>query len=221
MVQVAIIETASAVSAMSQSINEYGFMSVAMAIFLIVTIGLFLATNKRYNKMFERVLHANEQKTEDMNKSISNLIERMTEVLTIVKENQEGITEKAKHAQTYTGSIKIIKNYLNSTKLEIIKYTNKIIEKNNIEDTAMVRKKIDTMIKGIQKKRGVDLREFTYSDICFSDIIPVINLNENDMITSYIQDNKRSLDKFMGDLDAIYSDVLNEVEARFLANGNN
>lgn len=221
MVQVAIIETASAVSAMSQSINEYGFMSVAMAIFLIVTIGLFLATNKRYNKMFERVLHANEQKTEDMNKSISNLIERMTEVLTIVKENQEGITEKAKHAQTYTGSIKIIKNYLNSTKLEIIKYTNKIIEKNNIEDTAMVRKKIDTMIKGIQKKRGVDLREFTYSDICFSDIIPVINLNENDMITSYIQDNKRSLDKFMGDLDSIYSDVLNEVEARFLANGNN
>lgn len=221
MILAAIIETASAVSAMSQSINEYGFMSVAMAIFLIVTIGLFLATNKRYNKMFERVLHANEQKTEDMNKSISNLIERMTEVLTIVKENQEGITEKAKHAQTYTGSIKIIKNYLNATKLEIIKYTNKIIEKNNIEDTAMVRKKIDTMIKGIQKKRGVDLREFTYSDICFSDIIPVINLNENDMITSYIQDNKRSLDKFMGDLDSIYSDVLNEVEARFLANGNN
>lgn len=221
MVQAAIIETASAVSAMSQSINEYGFMSVAMAIFLIVTIGLFLATNKRYNKMFERVLHANEQKTEDMNKSISNLIERMTEVLTIVKENQEGITEKAKHAQTYTGSIKIIKNYLNATKLEIIKYTNKIIEKNNIEDTAMVRKKIDTMIKGIQKKRGVDLREFTYSDICFSDIVPVINLNENDMITSYIQDNKRSLDKFMGDLDSIYSDVLNEVESRFLANGNN
>lgn len=221
MILAAIIETASAVSAMSQSINEYGFMSVAMAIFLIVTIGLFLATNKRYNKMFERVLHANEQKTEDMNKSISNLIERMTEVLTIVKENQEGITEKAKHAQTYTGSIKIIKNYLNATKLEIIKYTNKIIEKNNIEDTAMVRKKIDTMIKGIQKKRGVDLREFTYSDICFSDIIPVINLNENDMITSYIQDNKRSLDKFMGDLDSIYSDVLNEVESRFLANGNN
>lgn len=221
MVQAAIIETASAVSAMSQSINEYGFMSVAMAIFLIVTIGLFLATNKRYNKMFERVLHANEQKTEDMNKSISNLIERMTEVLTIVKENQEGITEKAKHAQTYTGSIKIIKNYLNATKLEIIKYTNKIIEKNNIEDTAMVRKKIDTMVKGIQKKRGVDLREFTYSDICFSDIVPVINLNENDMITSYIQDNKRSLDKFMGDLDSIYSDVLNEVESRFLANGNN
>ena len=221
MILAAIIETASAVSAMSQSINEYGFMSVAMAIFLIVTIGLFLATNKRYNKMFERVLHANEQKTEDMNKSISNLIERMTEVLTIVKENQEGITEKAKHAQTYTGSIKIIKNYLNSTKLEIIKYTNKIIEKNNIEDTAMVRKKINTMIKGIQKKRGVDLREFTYSDICFSDIIPVINLNENDMITSYIQDNKRNLDKFIGDLDSIYSDVLNEVEARFLANGNN
>lgn len=221
MILAAIIETASAVSAMSQSINEYGFMSVAMAIFLIVTIGLFLATNKRYNKMFERVLHANEQKTEDMNKSISNLIERMTEVLTIVKENQEGITEKAKHAQTYTGSIKIIKNYLNATKLEIIKYTNKIIEKNNIEDTAMVRKKIDTMIKGIQKKRGVDLREFTYSDICFSDIIPVINLNENDMITSYIQDNKRSLDKFIGDLDSIYSDVLNEVESRFLANGNN
>lgn len=220
MILAAIIETASAVSAMSQSINEYGFMSVAMAIFLIVTIGLFLATNKRYNKMFERVLHANEQKTEDMNKSISNLIERMTEVLTIVKENQEGITEKAKHAQTYTGSMKIIKNYLNATKLEIIKYTNKIIEKNNIEDTAMVRKKIDTMIKGIQKKRGVDLREFTYSDICFSDIIPVINLNENDMITSYIQDNKRSLDKFIGDLDSIYSDVLNEVESRFLANGN-
>lgn len=221
MIQAAIIETASAVSAMSQSINEYGFMSVAMAIFLIVTIGLFLATNKRYNKMFERVLHANEQKTEDMNKSISNLIERMTEVLTIVKENQEGITEKAKHAQTYTGSIKIIKNYLNATKLEIIKYTNKIIEKNNVEDTAMVRKKIDTMIKGIQKKRGVDLREFTYSDICFSDIIPVINLNENDMITAYIQDQDRSLDKFLGELDAIYNDVLNEVEARFLANGNN
>lgn len=221
MILAAIIETTTAIGKLSGNIDEYGFMSVAMAVFLLVTIGLFLGTNKRYNKMFERVLHANEQKTEDMNKSISNLIERMTEVLTIVKENQEGITEKAKHAQTYTGSIKIIKNYLNATKLEIIKHTNKIIEKNNIEDTAMVRKKIDTMIKGIQKKRGVDLREFTYSDICFSDIIPVINLNENDMITSYIQDNKRSLDKFIGDLDSIYSDVINEVESRFLANGNN
>lgn len=221
MILAEIIETTTAIGRISGNIDEYGFMSVAMAVFLLVTIGLFLGTNKRYNKLFEQVLHANEQKTEDMNKSISNLIERMTEVLTIVKENQEGITEKAKHAQTYTGSIKIIKNYLNATKLEIIKYTNKIIEKNNTEDTAMVRRKINSMIRGIQKKRAIDLREFTYSNICFSDIMPNIDLNDCDMITAYIQSKDRNLDKFIGELDAIYNDVLNEVEARFLASGGN
>lgn len=221
MILAEIIETTTAIGRISGNIDEYGFMSVAMAVFLLVTIGLFLGTNKRYNKLFEQVLHANEKKSEGMNRSISNLIERMTEVLTIVKENQEGVTERAKHAQTYTGAMKIIKNYLNATKLEIIKYTNKIIEKNCIDNTAMVRKKIDTMIRGIQKKRSIDLREFTYSDICFSDIIPVINLNDCDMITAYVQSKDRSLDKFIGELDAIYNDVLNEVEARFLANGNN
>ena len=221
MILAEIIETTTAIGRISGNIDEYGFMSVAMAVFLLVTIGLFLGTNKRYNRMFEQVLHANEKKTDDINKSMQDLIQRMTEVLMIVKENQEGVTERAKHAQTYTGAMKIIKNYLNATKLEIIKYTNKIIEKNCIDNTAMVRKKIDAMIRGIQKKRSIDLREFTYSDICFSDIIPVINLNDSDMITAYVQSKDRNLDKFIGELDAIYNDVLNEVEARFLANGGN
>ena len=32
--------------------------------------------------MFEQVLHANEKKTDDINKSMQDLIQRMTEVLT-------------------------------------------------------------------------------------------------------------------------------------------
>ena len=60
MILAEIIETTTAIGRISGNIDEYGFMSVAMAVFLLVTIGLFLGTNKRYNRMFEQVLHANE-----------------------------------------------------------------------------------------------------------------------------------------------------------------
>ena len=224
MILLQIDKTVDAVSTLSGSISEYGFMTITMSVFLIVVIFLFVGVNRRYNKMFDQLLVVNKKKSDSMdesitaiNSSISGLIEKMTEVLTIVKENQEGLDEKAKHEQTYTGAMKIIRLYFNATKLEIIKNTNKIIEKNNITDTATVRRKISNIITGIQKKRAIDFMEFSYMGLRFSDVMPKIDINEGDIITTYIQDPKRNIDKFIGELDAIYNDALTEIEARFLS----
>jgi uncharacterized protein YoxC len=210
-----ILETTKAVDSLSRTVVDYGFIVVIAAVFIIIVLYIMWTTLKKYNQMFSQILNTNGQFAIDVNK----LVNKMTELLDIVKENQEGITERSKRYQTYTGAMKIIKNYFNATKLEILRSSQKIIEKNNITDVEALDKKLSIMIKGIQKKRGTDLREFVYCDICFADAIP-ININEIDLVKVYIQDKHRNIDKFINDLDTFYNDVVNDIEIKFVACAN-
>src|SRR5574344_503146 len=92
----------------ANTIMDYGFMITVSAVFIIVTIYLFVSTNKRYTQMFNQIIESNNKKNTDMSDNLSTLVKQISKVLEIVQENQDGINQKALRYQTYTGAMKII-----------------------------------------------------------------------------------------------------------------
>lgn len=214
-----VVGTVEAVGGLSKAIYEYGILIVIVAIFLIVTILLFVLFYKRFDVLFQHMIDRDEKNNNNLNDNISDLVRTMTEVLEIVKINNEGITESAKKYQTYSATIKILKNYFNSLKLEILRNCDKIVEKNNISDVVSVENKINVVIKSIQKKRSIDMREFFYCNLSFSDVIPDSSGLVFESMKKYIYDKSRSSDKLISDLDSIYNDCINEIETKLISCG--
>jgi hypothetical protein len=48
----------------TNTIVDYGFMITVSAVFIIVTIYLFISTNKRYTQMFNQIIESNTRKTQ-------------------------------------------------------------------------------------------------------------------------------------------------------------
>ena len=199
----------------ANSIMDYGFLIIVAAVFIVFIIIIFISNNKRYTKMFDQLLAQRLDQT-DLKKDLSKLVSQITEVLTIVKENNEGITEQAMQYQTYTGSIKIVKSYINSTKLEIIRQAMKIVEKNNISNVKNVEDKVSNLLKVIRKKRCLDLSEYKYQNIRLSEVVTVNDEELAELIKRYIFDRERTIDRFIGDIDTFFADVLNNAEERFM-----
>lgn len=212
-------EVLTAVDATAHGLVDFGFTIFVSAIFIVATIILFLSTNKRYTQLFNEVVGSNNKKNEDISANLSSLVSQISQVLSIVQDYQDGMNHRALRYQTYTGAMKIVKSYMNSTKLDVIKGTMKIVEKNNIHDTEAVRRKVQTLILGMNKKRVVDLTEFMYSEIRLSDAI-VIDIDAlTNLLVRYIQDKDRSMDRFVGDLDSFFYEVINNVDVKFINEG--
>jgi hypothetical protein len=137
-------------------------------------------------------------------------------VLEIVQENQDGINQKALRYQTYTGAMKIIKSYLKKFQLELIIGANKIVEKNNIDDVENVRRRVNTLVCGVNKKRSIEMTEFMFADQKLSDVVHIDNDALSIILIRYITDKHRTFDRLTIELDQFFYDVLNVVDERFV-----
>lgn len=200
----------------ANTIVDYGFMITVSAVFIIVTIYLFMSTNKRYTQMFNQIIESNTQKNTDMSDNLSTLVKQISKVLEIVQENQDGINQKALRYQTYTGAMKIIKSYLKKFQLELIIGANKIVEKNNIGDVESVKRRVNTLVCGINKKRSIEMTEFMFADQKLSDVVHIDNDALSIILIRYITDNNRTFDRLTIELDQFFYDVLNVVDERFV-----
>ena len=221
-----VVQTVDAVGKLSKNITDYGFLVVIGAVFIILVIILFWITNTRttklysnnneqFNRLFDKLISDRDGSQQDFQSNVHLLVSNVNEVLTIVKENQEGITERSKKYQTYTGTIKILKNYFGSLKHDLIRETGKIIEKNHIDDTISLCNKISIIVTNIDKKRINDFREFYYGSSCLVVIFPTsINDDLTKTMKDYIQDKERSLDNFCTTLDLLCNNYINEMEQK-------
>ncbi len=200
----------------ANTIVDYGFMITVSAVFIIVTIYLFMSTNKRYTQMFNQIIESNTQKNTDMSDNLSTLVKQISKVLEIVQENQDGINQKALRYQTYTGAMKIIKSYLKKFQLELIIGANKIVEKNNIGDVESVKRRVNTLVCGINKKRSIEMTEFMFADQKLSDVVHIDNDALSIILIRYITDKHRTFDRLTIELDQFFYDVLNVVDERFV-----
>ena len=200
----------------ANTIVDYGFMITVSAVFIIVTIYLFISTNKRYTQMFNQIIESNTQKNTDMSDNLSTLVKQISKVLEIVQENQDGINQKALRYQTYTGAMKIIKSYLKKFQLELIIGANKIVEKNNIGDVESVKRRVNTLVCGINKKRSIEMTEFMFADQKLSDVVHIDNDALSIILIRYITDKHRTFDRLTIELDQFFYDVLNVVDERFV-----
>lgn len=200
----------------ANTIVDYGFMITVSAVFIIVTIYLFMSTNKRYTQMFNQIIESNTQKNTDMSENLSTLVKQISKVLEIVQENQDGINQKALRYQTYTGAMKIIKSYLKKFQLELIIGANKIVEKNNIGDVESVKRRVNTLVCGINKKRSIEMTEFMFADQKLSDVVHIDNDALSIILIRYITDKHRTFDRLTIELDQFFYDVLNVVDERFV-----
>lgn len=200
----------------ANTIVDYGFMITVSAVFIIVTIYLFISTNKRYTQMFNQIIESNTQKNTDMSENLSTLVKQISKVLEIVQENQDGINQKALRYQTYTGAMKIIKSYLKKFQLELIIGANKIVEKNNIGDVESVKRRVNTLVCGINKKRSIEMTEFMFADQKLSDVVHIDNDALSIILIRYITDKHRTFDRLTIELDQFFYDVLNVVDERFV-----
>ncbi len=200
----------------ANTIVDYGFMITVSAVFIIVTIYLFISTNKRYTQMFNQIIESNARKNTDISDNLSTLVKQISKVLEIVQENQDGINQKALRYQTYTGAMKIIKSYLKKFQLELIIGANKIVEKNNIDDVENVRRRVNTLVCGINKKRSIEMTEFMFADQKLSDVVHIDNDALSIILIRYITDKHRTFDRLTIELDQFFYDVLNVVDERFV-----
>lgn len=200
----------------ANTIVDYGYMITVSAVFIIVTIYLFISTNKRYTQMFNQIIESNARKNTDISDNLSTLVKQISKVLEIVQENQDGINQKALRYQTYTGAMKIIKSYLKKFQLELIIGANKIVEKNNIDDVENVRRRINTLVCGINKKRSIEMTEFMFADQKLSEVVHIDNDALSIILIRYITDKHRTFDRLTIELDQFFYDVLNVVDERFV-----
>lgn len=200
----------------ANTIVDYGYMITVSAVFIIVTIYLFISTNKRYTQMFNQIIESNARKNTDISDNLSTLVKQISKVLEIVQENQDGINQKALRYQTYTGAMKIIKSYLKKFQLELIIGANKIVEKNNIDDVENVRRRVNTLVCGINKKRSIEMTEFMFADQKLSDVVHIDNDALSIILIRYITDKHRTFDRLIIELDQFFYDVLNVVDERFV-----
>lgn len=200
----------------ANTIVDYGYMITVSAVFIIVTIYLFISTNKRYTQMFNQIIESNARKNTDISDNLSTLVKQISKVLEIVQENQDGINQKALRYQTYTGSMKIIKSYLKKFQLELIIGANKIVEKNNIDDVENVRRRVNTLVCGINKKRSIEMTEFMFADQKLSEVVHIDNDALSIILIRYITDKHRTFDRLTIELDQFFYDVLNVVDERFV-----
>lgn len=200
----------------ANTIVDYGYMITVSAVFIIVTIYLFISTNKRYTQMFNQIIESNARKNTDISDNLSTLVKQISKVLEIVQENQDGINQKALRYQTYTGAMKIIKSYLKKFQLELIIGANKIVEKNNIDDVENVRRRVNTLVCGINKKRSIEMTEFMFADQKLSDVVHIDNDALSIILIRYITDKHRTFDRLTIELDQFFYDVLNVVDERFV-----
>lgn len=200
----------------ANTIMDYGFMITVSAVFIIVTIYLFVSTNRRYTQMFNQIIESNKQKNTDMSDNLSTLVKQISKVLEIVQENQDGINQKALRYQTYTGAMKIIKSYLKKFQLELLIGANKIVEKNNISDIDNVKRRVNTLVCGINKKRSIEMTEFMFADQKLSDVVHIDSEELSVILIRYITDKNRTFDKLIIELDQFFYDVLNTVDERFV-----
>ena len=218
------MDTANAVSAVSKNIYDYGFLVVVGALFIVTVIVMFILfyvrTNKLYvnhttqsNMLVNNLVQDNKDSNNLLSESISKLVQNMNEVLELCKETSNGVTDKAKRFQSYTGTIKMVKNYFGNLKLELIRESAKIIEKNHIDDTEALCRKISTVVTNMDKKRKVDFSEFMYETICMVSLFPQsMNAGISMLMKEHIQDRKRTQEKFLNDMDLLFSEYLNEME---------
>jgi hypothetical protein len=209
-------EMLSGAMAGANTIVDYGYMITVSAVFIIVTIYLFISTNKRYTQMFNQIIESNARKNTDISDNLSTLVKQISKVLEIVQENQDGINQKALRYQTYTGAMKIIKSYLKKFQLELIIGANKIVEKNNIDDVENVRRRVNTLVCGINKKRSIEMTEFMFADQKLSDVVHIDNDALSIILIRYITDKHRTFDRLIIELDQFFYDVLNVVDERFV-----
>lgn len=219
-----ILDAATAVGAVSKNIYDYGFLVVVGALFIVTVIVMFILfyvrTNKLYinhttqsNMLVNNLVQDNKDSNSLLSESISKLVQNMSEVLELCKETSMGVTDKAKRFQSYTGTIKMLKNYLGNLKLELIRESCKIIEKNHIDDTEALCKKISTVVANMEKKRKVDFSEFMYETICVVNLFPhCMNDGISFLMKEHIQDRHRTMDKLLNDMDLLFSEYLNEME---------
>ena len=200
----------------ANTIVDYGYMITVSAVFIIVTIYLFISTNKRYTQMFNQIIESNARKNTDISDNLSTLVKQISKVLEIVQENQDGINQKALRYQTYTGAMKIIKSYLKKFQLELIIGANKIVEKNNIDDVENVRRRVNTLVCGINKKRSIEMTEFMFADQKLSEVVHIDNDALSIILIRYITDKHRTFDRLTIELDQFFYDVLNVVDERFV-----
>ena len=209
-------ELLSGASLGANTIMDYGFMITVSAVFIIVTIYLFISTNRRYTQMFNQIIESNKQKSTDMSDNLNTLVQQISKVLEIVQENQDGINQKALRYQTYTGAMKIIKSSLKKFQLELLIGANKIVEKNNINDIEGVKKRVNTLVCGNNKKRTIEMTEFMFADQKLSDVVHIDNEALSLILVRYIIDKHRTFDKLVIELDQFFYDVLNAVDERFV-----
>lgn len=223
--------TVDAVDKLSRSIAEYGILVVIAAIFLLVFIILFWVMNKRANALYatnldqSKMLFQNliddknqrdkthSEQDEHFGDQLEKLVKIMTDTFELVKQRDEDLTNRSKRYITYSGCIKMFKNYFGSMKYDLIRECEKVIEKNHIDNTEALCRKINTIVNNMDKKRNVDFHEFNFGDSCLSMFFPATMNDELiTLMKDFIQDRGREWDKFRNDLDLMCINYMNDIE---------
>lgn len=222
-----------AVNGMSKVIFDYGMMVAVCAVFLLIVLAMFWVITKRTSAMYsnnakqssmllKKIMDDSEERSREKEENeqkfkqdFSLLVKTITDIFNMVKENNEDLTNRSKRYITYSGSIKMFKNYFGYMKYEILKECGEILEKNNISNHERVHNKILLLTTNMDKKRNVDFKEFYFERVCLSNIFPCsITEDITSMMEEYIHDKERNISKFRNDLDNICVNYMNNVEDR-------
>lgn len=228
LVAVTNVET---VNGMSKIIFDYGMMVAVCAVFLLIVLAMFWIITKRTSAMYsnnakqssmllKKIMDDSQERTKEKEEKdqkfksdFSILVKTITDIFNMVKENNEDITNRSKRYITYSGTIKMFKNYFGNMKYEILRECEEIILKNHIDNNERIHNKVLLLTTNMDKKRNVDFREFYFERVCLSNILPcTISKDIMSMMEEYIHDKDRNIGKLRNDLDNICINYMNDIE---------